>query len=76
MSRVGKKPVSIPEKVKVSIAGTKVSVEGPKGKMEMAAHPRMQCAVANNEVVVTRPTNSKPDRELHGLTRSLINNLV
>jgi len=76
MSRIGKKPIVIPEKVKVTITGKKVSVEGPKGKSELDVHPRITCELKDKEVRVTRPTDNKLDRSLHGLTRSLINNMV
>jgi large subunit ribosomal protein L6 len=76
MSRIGKKPIVIPEKVKVTIAGRKVQVEGPKGKSEFEFHPRMSCEVKEGQVLVARPTDNKLDRSLHGLTRSLIQNMV
>lgn len=76
MSRVGKKPVSLPEKVKVSINGRTVQVEGPKGKLSMNHHPHVAVAVQDNTVVVTRPNNTNEVRALHGLTRALINNMV
>jgi len=76
MSRVGRLPIQVPEKVKVSIEGQKVSVEGPKGKQALDFHDRMKCEVVEKEVTVTRPTDNKMDRSLHGLTRSLINNLI
>ena len=76
MSRIGKKPIAIPEKVKVVISGQKIQVEGPKGKRELDVNPRMQCEADDKEVLVKRPTDNKLDRSLHGLTRSLINNMV
>ncbi|MFZ9888852.1 MAG: 50S ribosomal protein L6 [Myxococcota bacterium] len=76
MSRVGKKPVSLPEKVKVSVSGRTVQVEGPKGKLSMSHHPLVAVAVKDNAVVVTRPNNTNEVRALHGLTRALINNMV
>ena len=76
MSRIGKKPVDIPEKVKVTISGKKVNVEGPKGKSELEVHPRITCELKDKQVIVTRPTDNKMDRSLHGLVRSLINNMV
>ncbi|MCK5306191.1 MAG: 50S ribosomal protein L6 [Candidatus Omnitrophica bacterium] len=76
MSRVGKKPVSILDKVKVSVDRNVVSVEGPKGKLELTAHHRMKVEVIDKEVVIKRPSNLKLDKSLHGLTRSLIQNMV
>lgn len=76
MSRVGKKPVLIPQGVKVQITGTQVHVEGPKGKLDLNFHPRMKVSVDDGKVVVGRPTNIPQDRSLHGLTRSLIANMV
>lgn len=76
MSRVGKKPVNIPSGVKVDLKGTHLSVQGPKGKLDLTIHPRMQVAVKDTAIEVTRPTDINTDRALHGLTRSLIQNLV
>jgi large subunit ribosomal protein L6 len=76
MSRVGKKPVSIPDKTKVTVTGHHVKVEGPKGTLERDIHPEMSAQVDNGEVVVTRPSDQKRHRALHGLTRSLIGNMV
>src|ERR1700733_12065713 len=78
MSRIGKQPVAYPANVKVFLAEGKVRVEGPKGKLEMAYHPNMK--VDHDEkgkvVVVTRPDDERLNRALHGLTRSLIANMV
>ena len=76
MSRVGKKPITIPEKVKVVAQGMDVQVQGPKGTLKMTAHPRIKVAVEGNEVKVARPTDERNDRALHGLTRSLIQNMI
>ena len=76
MSRVGKKPVVVPQGVKVNLAGTKLTVQGPKGKLDVSIHPRIKVAVTDKQVEVTRPTNIRTDRALHGLTRSLIQNMV
>ncbi|MBI2167445.1 MAG: 50S ribosomal protein L6 [Candidatus Omnitrophica bacterium] len=76
MSRVGRKPILIPEKVKVQIQGDEVRVEGPKGKLAWRFHPRMKVALTANQLVVERPTNIRTDRSLHGVTRSLLNNMV
>ncbi len=76
MSRIGKLPIKIPEKVKVAVAGTEVKVEGPKGKTSITFHPLMAVAVKDGQVVVTRKGEERLDRSLHGLTRTLINNAI
>ena len=76
MSRIGKKPVSIPANVKVGLTEGRVHVEGPKGKLDFNFHPRMKVSLKENALVVERPTNIRADRALHGLTRSLLQNMV
>ena len=76
MSRVGKMPVKIPEKVKVSVDGNLVKVEGPKGKMSFPFNPLVAVAVEKGEVKVARPDDSRIARGLHGLTRTLVKNAV
>ena len=76
MSRVGKLPVKIPDKVKVQVVNGDVRVEGPKGKMHFPFNPRMKVEVAGAEVRVTRPDESRQSRGLHGLTRTLVKNAV
>jgi len=76
MSRVGKQPVKIPEKVKVSVAGQIIKVEGPKGKMSFAFNPAVNVKVVGDEVQVTRPDESRLAKGLHGLTRTLVRNAV
>jgi large subunit ribosomal protein L6 len=76
MSRIGKQPVVIPTGVKVQVAGGKVKVEGPKGKLELEPHPAMKIESDGKAVKVTRPDDERLSRALHGLTRSLINNMV
>jgi large subunit ribosomal protein L6 len=76
MSRIGKKPIVIPNQVKVNLQGQKLLVEGPKGKLDLEIHPRIKVAVKEGQVEVNRPTNINTDRALHGLTRSLIQNMV
>ncbi|MFO7820104.1 MAG: 50S ribosomal protein L6 [Halanaerobacter sp.] len=77
MSRVGHLPVEIPEKVDVSITEDNVlTVEGPKGSLTQDLNPRMDIKVDDDQVVVNRPTESKADKSSHGLTRSLIVNMV
>ncbi len=77
MSRIGKKPVSIPDKVKVSVdKANVVTVEGPKGKLTLQVSPRIKIIVEDSTVRVERPTDLKMDRAMHGLYRSLINNMI
>ena len=78
MSRIGKQPVTIPSGVKVQLAEGKVKVEGPKGKLELAPHPAMNVSFDEKAKVIKieRPNDERMHRSLHGLTRSLINNMV
>jgi large subunit ribosomal protein L6 len=76
MSRIGKQPVAIPAGVKIRVADGKVFVEGPKGKLELAHHRNIQVDVDGNAVKVTRPNDERQNRALHGLTRSLVANMV
>src|SRR5438045_2608131 len=76
MSRIGKQPVAIPAKVKVDIKGQQVSVEGPKGKLNIELHRRTSAKVENSTVLVSRQGDDAQAKALHGLSRSLINNMV
>ena len=76
MSRVGKKPVSIPKGVSVTSSGNLIKIKGPKGELEESIHPNMKIQVAENEVSVLRPDDTKTNKSLHGLTRSLIQNMM
>jgi len=76
MSRVGKIPVKIPEKVKVAVDGTTVKVEGPKGKMSFPFNPVVTVAVDKGQVQVSRPDESRLAKGLHGLTRTLVKNAL
>lgn len=77
MSRIGKKPVLIPDKVKVTQKGKHtLLVEGPRGKMENTFHESMTIKVDTKSVVVERPSDNRLHRSLHGLTRALIQNMV
>ncbi|AHF05911.1 50S ribosomal protein L6 [Desulfitobacterium metallireducens] len=76
MSRIGKKPITIPNGVDVKIEGNVVTVKGPKGTLTKEMHPRINIAVENQEVIVTRPDDEPLSRSLHGLTRSLVANMV
>jgi large subunit ribosomal protein L6 len=76
MSRVGKLPVKIPEKVKVAVDGQLVKVEGPKGKMSFPFNPVVKVEVDKGEVKVSRPDDSRLSKGLHGLTRTLVKNAL
>jgi len=76
MSRVGKIPVKIPEKVKVAVDGTTVRVEGPKGKMSFPFNPVVKVEVEKGEVRVSRPDETRLAKGLHGLTRTLVKNAL
>lgn len=78
MSRIGKQPVIIPNDVKVSVNGNTVSIDGPKGKLSNSFHQdiKIQYSQQEKKVLVTRPSDEKKHRALHGLTRSLIANMV
>ena len=76
MSRIGRMPIAIPVGVTVTVSGSEVSVKGPKGELKRTVHPNMTVTVEGNEILVTRPNDEKQNRALHGLTRSLIHNMV
>ncbi|MCB9420786.1 MAG: 50S ribosomal protein L6 [Ardenticatenaceae bacterium] len=76
MSRIGKAPIQLPKGVKVDIQGTAVTVTGPKGKLEQEFHPEMNISLDDEVLTVTRPSDSRQHRALHGLTRALLNNMV
>ena len=76
MSRIGKKPIEIPAGVDVQIEGTLVTVKGPKGTLTRNVHPNITVEKDGNVINVTRPNDDKMNRSLHGLTRTLINNMV
>ena len=76
MSRIGRKPINIPAGVEVTVNGSDVTVKGPKGTLNQSFHPNMNIVVENNEVIVTRPNDEKENRSLHGLTRTLIHNMI
>ena len=76
MSRIGRAPITVPAGVEVKIDGRHVAVKGPKGALEMNVAPTMKVEVEAGVVHVTRPNDEKMNRSLHGLTRTLINNLV
>src|SRR5579863_8549720 len=76
MSRIGKQPIAIPAKVKVAVSGQKVSVEGPKGKLNMELHRRTSLKVDGDKVVVSRAGDDAEAKAMHGLSRALVNNMV
>src|SRR5262245_48932135 len=76
MSRIGRKPIAVPEAVTVEIAPGRVDVKGPKGELSQTLSAAMKVEQENGTVVVSRPTDRGEHRALHGLTRSLIANMV
>jgi large subunit ribosomal protein L6 len=76
MSRIGKRPIDVPAGVIVAIDPGRVTVSGPKGELRQEVPARMQIEKTEDTIVVTRPTDRGPDRSLHGLTRTLIANMV
>jgi large subunit ribosomal protein L6 len=76
MSRIGKKPIEVPSGVIVSVDPGRVTVSGPKGELRQEVPSRMQIAQEEGTITVTRPTERGEDRALHGLTRTLIANMV
>lgn len=76
MSRIGKLPIAIPQGVEVEVNGNVVDVKGPKGELHKELHPEMKIELTDGKIVVTRPSDGKIHRSLHGLTRSLIANMV
>jgi large subunit ribosomal protein L6 len=76
MSRIGRLPIPVPSGVDVSIVGRIVTVKGPKGELSRELHPEMSVSQEDARLVVTRPSELKLHKELHGLTRTLVNNMV
>ncbi|MFQ5679400.1 MAG: 50S ribosomal protein L6 [Gemmatimonadota bacterium] len=76
MSRVGRKPIPIPEGVEIRLDGSRVSVRGPKGELARSFDPEMKIEVADGTVRVSRPSDQPRHRAIHGLTRSLLANMV
>jgi large subunit ribosomal protein L6 len=76
MSRIGRKPIAVPESVTVELAPGRVAVKGPKGELSQSLSAEMKVAQEGGTVTVERPTDRGPHRALHGLTRSLIANMV
>jgi len=76
MSRIGKKPIDIPSGVEVKIDGNVITVKGPKGSLTKEIHPEMIVKIENNQILVQRPSDERHHKALHGLTRTLIANMV
>ena len=76
MSRIGNKPITVPEGVEVKIDGNHISVKGPKGTLEREIHKNISLEMNGNEIKVMRKDDEPANRSLHGLTRTLINNMI
>ena len=76
MSRIGRKPIAIPAGVEVTVDNGLVTVKGPKGTLSQKIRPIISVEIVNNEIIVSRPNDEKESRSLHGLSRTLINNMV
>ena len=76
MSRIGNKAIAVAEGVEVKLEGNVITVKGPKGTMTKEMHKDMKITVDNNVITVERPNDQKENRSLHGLTRTLINNMI
>jgi len=76
MSRIGRLPIALPSGVDVTIEGRRVTVKGPKGQLSRELHPDMAVRREDSTIVVSRPTEQKHHKQLHGLTRTLVNNMV
>ncbi len=76
MSRIGRKPIDIPAGVEVKINDSSITVKGSKETLTMEAHSEMKVKIDNNQIIVERPSDEKNHKALHGLTRSLISNMV
>ena len=76
MSRIGNKPITVPSGVEVKIEGQNITVKGPKGTLTREIHKNMKVSLEGNVIKVERPNDEKENRSLHGLTRTLINNMI
>ncbi|MHB1419584.1 MAG: 50S ribosomal protein L6 [Bacillota bacterium] len=76
MSRIGRLPINIPEGVEIKLEGNLITVSGPKGLLSRELHPQMNINMDEKQLLVTRPSDSKSHRSLHGLTRTLVSNMV
>jgi large subunit ribosomal protein L6 len=76
MSRIGRKPVTVPKGVTLQLDGNNVAVKGPRGELRRSLHPDMQVALEKDQFTVVRPSEEKRHKALHGLTRTLVQNMV
>ena len=76
MSRIGRRPITVPKGVQVTIEGTAVTVKGPKGQLHREFHPDMSIKMEDGAIVVSRPSDSNKHKALHGLTRALLANMI
>jgi large subunit ribosomal protein L6 len=76
MSRIGRKPVTVPKGVTLQLEGNSVAVKGPRGELRRSLHPDMQIALDKDQFTVARPSEEKRHKALHGLTRTLVQNMV
>jgi large subunit ribosomal protein L6 len=76
VSRIGKKPIIIPKEVTIKVLGNNINVKGPKGELEYSFNSNMKVELNSNELIVTRPNDLRVNKALHGLTRSLIQNMI
>jgi large subunit ribosomal protein L6 len=76
MSRIGKKPIPLPKGVTVTVEGNTVKVKGPKGELQRTVHPELKIALENGELTVTRPSDEARHKALHGLSRTLVANMI
>ena len=76
MSRIGKKPVTVPQGVTLDLKGSEVAVKGPKGELRRTLHPEMRLALAGGTFTVARPSEEPRHKALHGLTRTLVQNMI
>ena len=76
MSRIGRKPVTVPKGVTLQLEGNNVAVKGPRGELRRRLHPDMQIALDKDQFTVARPSEEKRHKALHGLTRTLVQNMV
>lgn len=76
MSRIGRMPIAIPDNVDVKVQGSEVTVSGPKGTLSREFHPDMEIVLEDSQLEVRRPTEQRRHRELHGLTRTLLDNMI
>ena len=76
MSRIGNKPITVPEGVEITLNENHITVKGPKGTLERDLHKNMTVSLEGNTITVTRPNDESENKSLHGLTRTLINNMI